>query len=505
MGELDGLRQQVVASLGVLLRVIVLTHRRVVVEAAVGAAVAAAGAQYEHCALRPRRRHRRPAARRARRRRLLAPRGHRAAHLAEAKALREQPHVRGARARVGHDAPRREARPRPPRGGEVADAHAAAQERVDRARVRQHRRRRAGHLLEQRARRDEVADRAVAFQQRRVCHDVWREAGGCDRVERAARARHVARHHVRVDDIAMRVERRRNSFGRELRERAQRALQLPPLRRLADLVRELGGAVVGAGPRHRRAPSKRERGEAARRAELDARAAPPADGLQGNDIAAAPMSEATPALYRWQGKKGVVDAELAKSHVWAAEGDEFCVQDSKPHALLVSVEGVPGLKLITPDEARRMGCAPRPAVPSWRRASMAPTGMTPTPTTTPSMTAWTADPPPRRRCRAPRGGRSRSPTRRRRRRRRRRRSARGGGGDAGHRRRPPRQAARASEVLEAERRGERRGDEAAARRHRRRRRRGAALSRRTAKGSSRRSSSRRSHSARRPRRAPPCA
>ena len=105
------------------------------------------------------------------------------------------------------------------------------------------------------------------------------------------------------------------------------------------------------------------------------------------------MAEATPALYRWQGKKGVVDAELAKSHVWAAEGDEFCVQDSKPHALLVSVEGVPGLKLITPDEARRMGCAPRPAVPSWRRASMAPTGMTPSLVTTPSMTAWTADPP----------------------------------------------------------------------------------------------------------------
>ena len=104
-------------------------------------------------------------------------------------------------------------------------------------------------------------------------------------------------------------------------------------------------------------------------------------------ISSAAMAEATPALYRWQGKKGVVDAELAKSHVWAAEGDEFCVQDSKPHALLVSVEGVPGLKLITPDEARRMGCAPRPAVPSWRRASMAPTGMTPSLVTTPSMTA----------------------------------------------------------------------------------------------------------------------
>ena len=78
------------------------------------------------------------------------------------------------------------------------------------------------------------------------------------------------------------------------------------------------------------------------------------------------MAEATPALYRWQGKKGVVDAELAKSHVWAAEGDEFCVQDSKPHALLVSVEGVPGLKLITPDEARRMGC---PA--AWGRTHLA--------------------------------------------------------------------------------------------------------------------------------------
>ena len=44
VGELDGLRQQVVAPLGVLLGVVVLTHRRVVVEAAVGAAVAAAGA-----------------------------------------------------------------------------------------------------------------------------------------------------------------------------------------------------------------------------------------------------------------------------------------------------------------------------------------------------------------------------------------------------------------------------------------------------------------------------
>ena len=75
------------------------------------------------------------------------------------------------------------------------------------------------------------------------------------------------------------------------------------------------------------------------------------------------MAEATPALYRWQGKKGVVDAELAKSHVWAAEGDEFCVQDSKPHALLVSVEGVPGLKLIMPVGAmlarRQLGTAGR--------------------------------------------------------------------------------------------------------------------------------------------------
>ena len=110
VGELDGLREQVVASLGVLLCVVVLTHRRLVKRQLAPRSQRPAPVRALRV-LRPRRRHRRPAARRARRRRLLAPRGHRAAHLAEAKALREQPHVRGARARVGHDAPRREARP----------------------------------------------------------------------------------------------------------------------------------------------------------------------------------------------------------------------------------------------------------------------------------------------------------------------------------------------------------------------------------------------------------
>ena len=201
------------------------------------------------------------------------------------------------------------------------------------------------------ARRDEVADRAVALQQRRIRHDVWRKAGASDRVERVARARHVTRHHVRVDDIAMRVERRRNSFGCELRERAQRALQLPPLRRLADLVRELGGAVVRAGPRHRSCASvSSEASVEASTCGAHSRERALRSSVDEKRISAG-MAEATPALYRWQGKKGVVDAELAKSHVWAAEGDEFCVQDSKPHALLVSVEGVPGLSLITPDEA----------------------------------------------------------------------------------------------------------------------------------------------------------
>mmetsp|Transcript_9341 Transcript_9341/g.38291 ORF Transcript_9341/g.38291 Transcript_9341/m.38291 type:complete len:254 (-) Transcript_9341:32-793(-) len=111
----------------------------------------------------------------------------------------------------------------------VAAARAAAQEGIDRARVRQHGARTApDHRVKRRARPAHVTRERICLEQRREHHHIWGEARGLDALQLRPCTRAVAGVHVCVQQRRARAQRVGQPPLRELRVR--RRGRLEPLR-----------------------------------------------------------------------------------------------------------------------------------------------------------------------------------------------------------------------------------------------------------------------------------